>query len=151
MKIRLIKRNGALMPESETDAELLNGLIAGRSYSVELTAPRNYLFHRKFFALLDVLFELFNPEPVFWRGMPAQKSRDRFRKDILIAVGHHELVVNIKGEVKAEAKSISFAAMDEPEFSVIYNAVLDYGLAKIATDKTRADIEAWVQTILDFA
>lgn len=163
-EIYLTKRYGTLMPSSEADAEKINNLPDGEAFRCAFTRPRNMGFHRKYFALLDVLYQCFEPVPpprpegmplAKWEKImaesPPQKNRDRFRKDIAIATGHHELVVNIRGEVRAEARSISFAKMDEAEFAQLYSMTIDYGLARIAKDRSRAELENWVNQILDFA
>ena len=149
-EIFLTKRCGVLMPASESDTEKLATLTEGETIRADLKRPRNIGYHRKYFALLDVLYNIFEPVPVEHNGQAVMKNRERFRKDIAIATGHYELVVNIKGEVRAEAKSISFAAMDDAEFSKLYSLTIDYGLQRIAVGKTREQIDQWVSQIMDF-
>ena len=150
-EILLIKRCGVLMPASEADTETLANITEGETVRADIKRPRNVAYHRKYFALLDVLFNIFDPEPVSHKGEIAIKNRERFRKDIAIATGHYELVVSIKGECKAEAKSISFASMDETQFSELYSRTIDYGLLRIAKGKTKAEIDNWVAQIIDFS
>jgi hypothetical protein len=150
-EIYLVKRYGQLMPANESDAEKINLLPDGGTFKASLTKPRNGGFHRKYFALLEVMFELWNPELPEWNGKPSMKSFERFRKDIAIATGHFELVVSIKGEVRAEAKSISFANMDELQFAALYSMTISYAIQKICTDKTAEELDAWVQQIMDFS
>lgn len=147
----LLKRHGVLLPASESDVEKLATLTEGETIRADIKRPRNVAFHKKYFALLDVLYNIFEPEPIERNGVIATKSRERFRKDIAIATGHYELVVNIKGECRAEAKSISFAAMDDMQFAELYSQTINYGLQKIAIGKTREQIDNWVQQILDFS
>lgn len=149
-EIFLLKRCGVLMPASESDSEKLATLTEGETIRADIKRPRNIAFHRKYFALLDVLYNIFEPKPVSHGGEVAQKNRDRFRKDIAIATGHYTLVVNIKNEVRAEADSISFSKMDETQFSELYSRTLDYGLQKIATGKSREQVENWVDQIMSF-
>lgn len=149
--VYLIKKNGFLIPSSECDQENIALMTDGKTYKCEFSSPRNIKFHRRYFALLDVLFNIFEPEPVSHKGEFAIKSRERFRKDIAIATGHYELVVSIKGECKAEAKSISFARMDDVQFADLYSKTIDYGLLRIAKGKTREQIDNWVNSILDFS
>lgn len=153
-EVFLIKRCGVLMPASEADTETLSAIHDGETVRADIKRPRNVAFHKKYFALLDVLFNIFEPVITgdkWYGGVQPVKNRDRFRKDIAIATGHYDLVVNIKNEVRAEAKSISFSAMDETQFSELYSRTLDYGLLKIAHGKTRADIDNWVSQIMDFS
>jgi len=115
-EIFLVKRHGILMPSSESDSEKLATLTEGETIRADIKRPRNVAFHRKYFALLDVLFNIFEPVvsgEKWYGGVQPIKNRERFRKDIAIATGHYTLVVNIKNEVRAEADSISFASMDE--------------------------------------
>lgn len=173
----MIKRFGQLMPASDGDAETIATLTDGETYKTEITRPRNIQFHRKYFALLDVLFEILpEPEPLtlevlrgyygrFWGRrfqddreeaalydhLQPKKNRDRFRKDLAIVCGFFELVTNSKGETRVEARSISFANMSAGEFADLYSATLNYGLAHVAKNKTRGDIEAWVAALMDFA
>lgn len=149
-EIFLTKRHGVLMPSSDADTEKLATFADGETIRADIKSPRNPKFHRKYFALLDVLFNIFEPEAIEYKGQPVVKNRKRFRKDVAIATGHHEMVVNIKGEVRAEAKSISFAAMDESEFAQLYSRTIQYGLAKIAKDKSREQIYNWVAQIIEF-
>lgn len=173
----LIKRYGQLMPAAEADADAIAKMTDGETYKAEITRPRNIRFHRKYFALLDVLFEILpEPDPLplaelrryygrFWGRrfqddkeeaalydhLQPKKNRERFRKDLAIVCGFFEVVTDVKGRTKIEAASISFANMSEATFSDLYNATLDYGLAHIAKHKTRGDIEAWVAQLMDFA
>ena len=158
-EIFLRKAHGILMPDSESDAEKLANIANGETIRADIKRPRNIKFHRRYFALLDVLFDIFGPVAIKpdgmsvdkWRAItPPTKNRERFRKDVAIATGHYELVVNIKGEVRAEAKSISFAAMDDIEFAALYSSTINYGLLHIAKGKTREEIDNWTAQILDF-
>lgn len=68
-----------------------------------------------------------------------------------IVCGYFELVTNSKGETRVEAKSISFANMDQDTFESLYNATLNYGLKHIAKNRTREGIEEWVEQLMSFA
>ena len=152
-EIFLRKIQGVLVPDSESDVEKLASIANGETIRADIKRPRNIGYHRKYFALLDVLFDIFEPEikgEKFYGGLKPTKNRERFRKDIAIATGHYGLVVNIKGEVRAEAKSISFAAMDDVEFAALFSRTIDYGLLHIAKGKTREEIENWTSAILSF-
>lgn len=149
--LTLIKRHGLLLPSSELDEEIINSMQDGCLYKVKISKVRNPQFHRKYFALLDVLYNFFTPQITpLANGMVPKKSRCRFRKDLIIATGNYDLVVNIKNDVRAEAKSISFSAMDEVEFTQLYNKTINYGIQHIAVGKNRAEIDEWVDQIMSF-
>lgn len=116
MKITLVKQlNNTFKIAYDTDYEKAKKIKVGEPYEFEYRKPRNLKFHKKFFALMNLLFqnqELYN-------------NLDHLRKDLTVESGYYDLRVNIHGEEIKEAKSISFASMSEDEFGEFYNAVLD--------------------------
>lgn len=151
-EIFLIKRHGVLMPATEHDTATLAALTDGVMYRAEIVKPRNYKFLQKFFVLLDVLFNMFTPPQLEYKGKPAVKNSTRFRHDLTIAIGYYEMVYKINGDMVAQAKSISFASMEETEFDGVYNRTIDYALAKIAIGENRSkeQIDNWVNQVLSF-
>lgn len=125
--VQLIKMpGGSLRAAGESDAELLKRIKSGALVHADIKQPRNPMFHRRFFALLNLSFEYWQPGQVTMPDgslIEAEKSFERFRKDALILAGFRKLVVNIKNEARYEAQSISFAAMDETEFQQVYRSV----------------------------
>ena len=150
VKFHVIKRYGTLAPATEHDAEAIKSLKDGATFAVTVTRPRNVKLHRKFFALLNVGFEAFEPPEQDYRGFPVQKNFDRFRKDVIISSGYYKAVANLNGDVRAEAKSISFAKMSESEFSELYLAVSNVLLQKVLKTYTGAELDAVVEEILAF-
>jgi hypothetical protein len=60
------------------------------------------------------------------------------------------MAVNLKGETRLTAKSISFANMDEDEFSDLYNAACNVILQRILTNYTRDDLDAVIDRLMGF-
>lgn len=149
-EIMLTKVNQGFIPAFESDREAMSRIKQGAIVRCAIVQPRNVKFHRKFFALLNLAFDSWEPPDAEFRGMPVQKNFDRFRKDVVIAAGWYDVVANLKGEVRAEARSISFAKMDEEEFSRLYNAVANVILQKVLTNYTRDDLDRVVEQILSF-
>ena len=140
MEIYVKKQFGVLCPADAGNEELLEALKPGE-YKAVITKPRNIKFHRKFFALLNFAFEQWDPDSLYYKNQPVQKNLDRFRKDITILAGYGNPVINLKEDVRIEAKSISFASMDEVEFDELYNQVINVILDKILTNYTRDDLD----------
>lgn len=115
----LLKVQNGFQFANPSDREATANMRLGSYCTAKIQQPRNPLFHRRFFALLNLGFEYWSPDEEH-RGIKAEKNFDRFRKDILILAGFRETVVNIRNEVRYEAKSISFASMDEVEFNDVY-------------------------------
>lgn len=151
MEVLLIKTpQGAFVPTDETQIEACKRFKAGSTVRAQFAAMRNAKFHRKFFSMLDVGFDAWEPPKSEFRGLPVQKNRERFRKDCIIAAGFYDVVSNINGDVRAEAKSIRFSSMDDEEFERVYSAVADVILQKVLRNYTRADLDAVVDRILGF-
>lgn len=125
----------------------------GEVIEIEAKLPRNSRFHRKFFALLNLGFEHWEPgrKHKQYKGMPVAKNFDHFRSDILILSGFYEQTFNIDGEFRLSAKSISFSAMDEAEFEKVYSAVATVLLEKVFVNyKNRSELDDVVDKVLGF-
>lgn len=150
MELRVTKTPAGLIPADEVSADALRSLPTGKVLQGKFTQPRNPRFHRKFFALLQVGFDAWEPPEAEYRGLPVQKNFDRFRKDCVIAAGYYEVVSNLRGEVRAEAKSISFGRMSEDEFRKLYSAVANVLLQRVLKTYTREDLDRVVDQIVGF-
>jgi len=149
-ELHLRKLYNSFVPVDQVNLDAMEALTMNAEYKAILTRPRNIKFHRKFFALLSVAFEAWDPKPVFYKGLEIHKNVDRFRKDIEILAGYFETVININGEVRLEAKSISFANMSEDEFSRLYSRCVDVILGKILTNYSADDLDEQVNRVLGF-
>lgn len=116
---------GYLAPGDEEAVERLKKIKAGSLVHAEVRVPRNYQFLKKYFCLINVTFDYWEPPITEYKGIQAAKDKDRFREDITVMAGYYDVVVNIKGETRVKAKSISFAEMDEVAFGQLYSAVFD--------------------------
>ena len=117
---------GTLVPADDAAKALVESLKAGEGLTVEAKRHRNVKFHRKFFSLLRLAFDAWEPAEVrTWRGEPLRKDFDQFRHDILILAGHFDAHYGVDGTAKLVARSVSFANCSESAFRDIYGAVLD--------------------------
>ncbi len=153
--LHLIKLPGGnLRPANQPDADAVNKMANGSLLAGEFKQPRNAAFHRKFFAMLGFFFELWEiPEDLNYNGIKPEKNFDQFRKDVLIAAGYRDLVVNVKNECRYVAKSISFAAMEETEFGNVYSTVFNvcwrYVMGRM-TNYTPEQAENTINQMLSF-
>lgn len=116
MKLLMSKQlNGQLKPCYDSDAELLKKIKAGDEVEITLTKPRNIKFHRKFFALINLVFQ----------NQEIYNNPEHLRYDLTIEAGFYDVTYNWLGEEIKRAKSISFAKMEEPEFAELYNRFSD--------------------------
>lgn len=143
VNIYLKKLGGALVPDTDEDAEKLLRFKQGEVAMVKITKPRNHKFHRKFFALLSIGYDAFNPP----NGI---KNREQFREDITILAGYYEQYVRLDGTIRTVAKSISFGSMSQEDFDKLYSAVIDVLLQKVLTNYNKSDLDDVVDRILGF-
>lgn len=112
MKEPYIKTLNGLIPRYESIR--YDSLKPGDEVFCEVTKVRNPRFHRKFFALLNLVFD--NQE-VF-------VNIDHMREELTKAAGYYEMYVNHKGITCYKAESISFSSMDDAEFNKFYEAFM---------------------------
>jgi hypothetical protein len=115
MKIVLVKTlSGTIIPAYDQDKERLKRFKAGDPFMAEVTKPRNLRFHKKAFALFNMVFQ----------NQEVYTNLDDLRYDLTIEAGYFIEGLNIHGEVVKRAKSISFAAMDDLAFGEYYEAII---------------------------
>ena len=116
MKIHLIKTlNGSFKPAYDSDLENAKKMPLNEPIEFNYTKKRNVKFHRKFFALINMVYQ----------NQERYNNIEHLRKDLIIESGYYDVRHNLDGVEIYEAKSISFAAMDDTEFSNFYSAVID--------------------------
>ncbi|QIL40997.1 DUF1367 family protein [Pedobacter sp. HDW13] len=116
MKLSLVKQlNNTFKVAFDSDYEKLQKIKPNEMVECEITKPRNYKFHKKFFALINLVFD----------NQEIYQHLDDLRHDLIVESGYFESRPNLYGEEIKKPKSISFAKMDEYEFNELYSAVLD--------------------------
>lgn len=130
MELTLIKQlNGDFRPATDKDKKLCNKVKVGSPISGNFTKPRNYEFHKKYFALLNLAFEYSDIN-----------NFEFFRKEIIKRAGYYESYINFKGIEVFEAKSISFAKMDNLEFEILFKKTIDVILKYVLKNNTEEEI-----------
>src|SRR5688572_18042975 len=122
-----IKTPTGLAPACEEAREWLSKKKLGATIMIEPREMRNGKFFKKWFALVEMAYGYWaeSVQPMEFKGRPVLPSFQRFRKDVTIWAGYYEPVVNLKGEVRIEALSISWASMDEETFAKLYDATIN--------------------------
>ena len=114
-KISLVRTLSGFKPAYDSDFELSKKIKLNEIYEYEFKKPRNYNFHKKFFALVNMVFQ----------NQEQYTNFEHLRKDLIIESGNYDLRYDLLGVEIREAKSISFSSMDEVKFSELYNSVID--------------------------
>ena len=145
--------HGILVPADEQSAKFVGKLIKNDVVTSDFVKPRNYRFHRKWFALVKFAYEHWQPshlQDAKWKDVVPEKSFDRFRKDLIIMSGRYDAVYRVDGSVRIEAKSISFASMDEEQFKELWNATSKVILDKVLVNYTADDLNQVVLKLEQF-
>lgn len=141
---------GALVPADPQATEYIAGLKLGAPVRAEVKRMRNYQFHKKLFALLNLAYESWEPTEATYKGQVVGKNFDQFRNDIVVLAGFFETTMTLKQEVRVVAKSISFGSMGQDEFDNLYNAVCNVILAKILKTYDREQLDEVMDRLTGF-
>lgn len=117
--ILIRKPNLEFLFEAATDSDLekLKKIGIGKPVKVTWSRPRNYEFHKKYFSLLNLVFENLD-EP--FKDKYTIFSIDSLLWQVKMQLGHFEEKMTLGGKILYEAKSISFAKMLQDEFEDFY-------------------------------
>ena len=127
----MVKRLGGLRPAHDADAEMLRTVPENALLKVTWTRPRNIRFHNKFFAMLGIILA----------NQVTYKSMDQLLHVCKLRIGHVEVQKTAQGDVEIP-KSISWAKMDETEFSAFYNRAVDWVLSEVIPGLQRQHLDA---------
>lgn len=117
MKFDCCKKGIYLIPATDADKAKFAKVAQGEIVQVEFDRKRNTLFHRKFFALLNIGFE---NQDVF-------TSFEIYREYILIAIGFCAVFILPNGNTNYKANSISYENLpDNNDFEKVYNDAVSF-------------------------
>lgn len=122
MEIKLICTATGFKVCDDTDYEVKRKLKIGQVYSCRIKQLRNYLFHRKYFALINCAWGFVSePTREFFK-----QDVELFRKTVEVSAGHCEKVYSMTLRDWVDMpKSIAFDKMTADEFSDLYERVKD--------------------------
>lgn len=132
MQIDLVKHPGGVFsPVHDKDLERLQRFKNGETYTADIKLTRNPKFHRKVMAFFGFCFEHWCAERAGLGSADETTQFNRFRKDLTILAGFYDTVTNIRGEVRAEAKSLSYAQMEQEEFERCYSSLINAAIKHV--------------------
>lgn len=147
--------DGTLLPADEESADALRKVKSGAVVRADVKQVRNYKFLQKYMVLIRFLYDIWEETAprMEYRGQEVKPNLNRFRGDLQILAGHYTATYNIRGEVRLEPKSISFASMSEEEFAELYSRVIDVALSRVLNrpDLTPEIVRAHCESVLHFA
>ena len=126
-----------LRPCDEVGERALKQIGQGTVVTCSVKQPRNVQHHRLFFALVSKVFE--NQEYF--------KSVEQLVAALKIAIGHVDVIQTKRGTFTIP-KSISFAKMDQAQFSEFYERAVDFVVSEVVPGLGRAELEAEIQELI---
>jgi hypothetical protein len=141
-----------MVPVTSEDKEKIDSLKENQILHCEAIKKRNIKFHRKFMALVSYAYDLFEPPDVEVNGTVITGTKDfnEFRKWLTVKAGYHDVIGYPDGSVRLRAKSISFAKMDEEQFSQLYSNCIDVILRYICATYSQEDLENSVANVMGY-
>ena len=120
MEINLLNTSHGLIPMYDEDYDEKKKLKIGTVYVVKIKVARNILFHRKYFALINLAWEYQTEE----KQQLYNNNIEGFRKTIEIAAGYYTPIYNETTKEYIQAPiSIAFDTMDNIAFQALYESV----------------------------
>jgi len=138
MEMLLVKSLNRLAAAEPISQELIEGMRQGEIVTATIKRTRNVKHHRKFYALLSVVF----------KAQSHFVTLDHMLAVIKKAVGYCDEVKH-RGQTIYVPKSISFAKMPQESFETFYDAVVNFILAEILPRVNKAELEIAVNDIIE--
>ena len=120
----------------DSDLDEKKRLKIGSTVLCDIRKPRNYKFHKKFFALLRLTFDNL---PYHLHDELNIYSEEDLLLSLKLDLGISSIVRMGKRDVYRDG-SISFAVMDETEFEGFYNRCINMILNKYLRGTNRSDL-----------
>ena len=130
MKIFVQKTLTGLKPLTDKDQKVLNKFAVNDIIEIDIKKSRNYLFHKKYFALLNLAFQNQDKYELF----------EDFRALMTMKSGYYREIETEKGIIYLPT-SISFGSMDDSTFEELYNSTCDTICREVIPGITKEEIQ----------
>lgn len=130
-------RDVMLAPAYDSDYKAVKAIPEGDILTIDISLERNPKFHRKFFALVKLLYEHL-PEEVTDKYPDPETFR---RQYLFYRCGVTEEIEDWQGGRHIVPKSISWGAMDEVEFREVYERIMNIMVREFLPDITDDEFE----------
>lgn len=127
-----------LEPVDDAGKDVLAKVKLGSVVMVEYKRPRNVAHHRKFWALISLIYQ----------NQTRYKSPEDLCDAIKVYVGHSKVLRMTDGREVHTPLSIAFHAMDQASFDGFYDKVVDVVCAEIIPGLDREDLR---RELMEFA
>lgn len=141
MDINLVYNGIGFKFANDEDYEKKSKLKVGETYKVTIKRSRNLQFHRKYFKMISVCFDLLTEEQRSY----FKNNSEIFRTSIQMSVGICDRIyLPSKNEWVDIPKSIAFDKMTEEEFEDLYTKVRRTIIQICLPNVTSKEIEDYI-------
>ena len=138
-KLFMRKDLGRLVPADDAARAALSKIKHGSDIEVEIRRPRNIQHHRKFWALLNLVFE----------NQDKYEEPEHLLAALKASVGHCDFLPGKDGMLVAVPKSIAFHKMDQTAFNEFYDRCVDkiarHFLPGVDSEALRREVEELIR------
>lgn len=138
MKVTFRKAFGALRPVDEDGERALRSFRNGDLVQLEIKRPRNLKHMRKFFALMQLVYE----------NQERYATVEALVNAIKISIGHYDVLALPNGDRAQIPKSIAFHAMDQVAFEKFYDQVIKLVVVHFLPHVTEEFLERKIQDLV---
>jgi len=128
-EILMRKMLGAFRPVDEAGEDALKAIPNGEIVKVKWSRPRNLKHHRLYWALMSIL----------WQNQSRYATIEELSDVVKCWTGHCTVIQGNGREIRIP-KSISFAKMDQTEFSQYWDRVVEFAVTRIIPGLDRDDL-----------
>jgi hypothetical protein len=132
------KREGKLVPADHVSVAAIDKLSSTGILFVEVKLPRNLLWHRKMFALFNLLYENQSRFP----------TMDDLRAALLVYIGFCTEVTLKDGRTAFIPKSLSFAKLDQVGFEQLWSALVAAACEHIIPNMKDEDLRREIEELV---
>lgn len=138
MEILLTRNGDSLIPADYMGTEAIQRMKHGEAVRATVKRTRNVKHHRKFFALLSVVYD----------NQDRYATTEQLLIAVKIATGYYDECM-IGPKLVCIPRSIAFDKMPQDEFEQLYAKALELIVTRIIPGTNKADLERQVNDIIE--
>jgi hypothetical protein len=138
MRGLFFRKMGALRPADEAGEAILSKCREDELVAVDVKRGRNLRHFRKFWKLMQIVYE----------NQAFYSTPEQICTVFKIRTGHCDWIVTKEGDYKIP-RSISFAKMDQTEFSLFYDKAVDFLCTEVIPGMDSAALKREVEELLN--
>jgi len=135
--------SGFIRPHDFMDGETIEGWRTGEVRQVTAKKARNWKNHKRLFSLFSLLLEAEPIEDYF-------KVTENLRYALMVGAGYFDWKPGIDGEALCVARSMSFEKMDEDEFRVMFENIIQTALSMLPQYLDGAQLDDMLDRVARF-